>query len=198
LQSDSASLQRYPWQFELLVHFTLKDSGLSIAYEVTNTDEKPMLFTIGSHPAFALDIDSPSELSDYTVTVNQDEPLQCHALNEAGLLATDSTTHDSVIPLSETVFADDALVFRNVSARSVTLSRNGLTLLTVTTGGAPHLGIWAKPAAPFVCIEPWLGTCDFIDSDEQFENKPDLATLAPGDTAEHGIDIVFPDESIRG
>ena len=25
---------------------------------------------------------------------------------------------------------------------------------------SPHLGIWAKPGAPFVCIEPWFSYND--------------------------------------
>ncbi len=194
LQSSDASLQQYPWNFELIVHFTLSDAGLDIRYEVTNTDEKPMLFTIGSHPAFALNIKDPSELENYTVTIEQSEPLQRYGLNESGLLDTHSEPHDPVIPLNRTIFDNDALVFRDIKATSIRLSHAGQTMLTVNTGGAPHLGIWAKPAAPFVCIEPWLGTCDFIDSDNRFENKPDLTSLAPGHTHEHSIAIVFPND----
>lgn len=194
LQSDSKTLQQYPWNFELLVHFTLNDSGMDIRYEVINKDEKPMLFTIGSHPAFALNIKDPTELANYTVTIDQSEPLDLYCLNDAGLLSTTAEPYGYVIPLSDTIFNDDALVFRDIKATSVKLSHNGQTMLTVNTGGAPHLGIWSKPKAPFVCIEPWLGTCDFIDSDNQFENKPDLKTLAPGQTYEHGIGIVFPND----
>lgn len=193
LQSDSETLRQYPWNFELLVHFTLNDSGMDIRYEVINKDEKPMLFTIGSHPAFALNINDPSELANYTITVEQSEPLDLYSLNDAGLLSTTSRPHDTVIPLSDTIFNDDALVFRDITATSVKLSHHGQTMLTVNTGGAPHLGIWSKPRAPYVCIEPWLGTCDFVDSDNRFENKPDLKTLAPGQTFEHGIGIIFPD-----
>ncbi len=192
LQSGSVSLQQYPWNFELLVHFTLNDSGMDIRYEVVNKDEKPMLFTIGSHPAFALNINDPTELANYTITIEQSEPLQRYSLNDSGLLGTTAESHGNVIPLSETIFNDDALVFRDIKAKSIKLSNNGQTMLTVNTGGAPHLGIWSKPKAPFVCIEPWLGTCDFTDSDNQFGNKPDLKTLAPSQTYEHSIGIVFP------
>lgn len=193
LQSDSVSLQQYPWHFELLVHFTLNDSGMNIRYEVINKDEKPMLFTIGSHPAFALNIKDPTELVNYAVTIDQSEPLQRYSLYDSGLLGTTAEPYANVIRLSDTIFDDDALVFRDIKAKSIRLSHNGETMLTVNTGGAPHLGIWSKPKAPFVCIEPWLGTCDFIDSDNRFENKSDLKTLEPGQTYEHGIGIVFPD-----
>ncbi|ASJ73575.1 aldose 1-epimerase family protein [Granulosicoccus antarcticus] len=192
LQSDSLTLQQYPWQFELLVHFILNDSGMDIRYEVINRDDKPMLFTIGSHPAFALDINDPAELADYTIMIDQSEPLHRYDLYESGLLNTVAEPHASEFSLSETLFNNDALVFRDITAESVKLSHKGQTMLTVNTGGAPHLGIWSKPGAPYVCIEPWLATCDFADSDNQFENKPDLKSLEPGDTYEHSIGIVFP------
>ena len=196
LSSDSLSLQQYPWKFELLVHFILNDSGMKICYEVINRDGKPMLFTIGSHPAFALNVNAPSELADYTITIDQNEPLQRYSLYDSGLLGTSGESHDTVFPLSETIFKKDALVFRDIKAESIKLSHHGQTVLTVNNGGAPHLGIWSKPGAPFVCIEPWLGTCDFIDSDTQFENKPDLKNLAPGQTYEHSIGIVFPNSAL--
>ncbi len=191
LQSDEKSLQQYPWQFELRVHFCLNESGLDISYEVINNDEKPMLFTLGSHPAFALNCKNPTELSEYTVAVDQTEPLECYKLDSAGLLATTAEPHNSVFSLSETIFNDDALVFRNIAARSISLHYKDNAVLTVDTDGAPHLGIWSKPGAPFVCIEPWLGTSDFIDSDNQFENKPDLSTLASGETYHHRIGVTF-------
>lgn len=192
LKADSQSLQRYPWQFELLVHFTLNDSGLDIRYEVNNRDDTPMLFTIGSHPAFALSINEATDFANHVITIEQDTPLQRHDLYESGLLGTTAEPHDTTFPLSDTIFKNDALVFRDIKAESITLSHKGQTVLSVTTGGAPHLGIWSKPGAPYVCIEPWLGTCDFVDSDNRFENKPDLTTLAPGASHEHGISILFP------
>lgn len=193
LQSDHLTLEHYPWQFELLVHFTLDDSGLQVRYEVTNKDDTTMLFTLGSHPAFALAVNEAQELSDYTISIEQNESLKRYRLFESGLLDTSATPHDSTFCLSATLFNDDALVFRDIKADSVALSHKGQTMLRVKTGGAPHLGIWAKPGAPFVCIEPWLGTCDFVDSDNQFEHKPDLTALEPGKMFNHGIDIIFPD-----
>ena len=41
----------------------------------------------------------------------------------------------------------------------------------------PYLGIWAKPAAEFVCVEPWLGIADSVDTDRNFETKEGLISL---------------------
>jgi len=42
-----------------------------------------------------------------------------------------------------------------------------------------NLGIWAKPKAPYVCIEPWLGIADMEDTDQNFKNKKGINKLMP-------------------
>lgn len=197
LRADTSSLQVYPWNFELQVTFTLNDNGLDIQYDVQNNDSDNMLFTIGSHPAFALHIDAPSDLEDYTVHIDQKEPLKRYKLDEDGLLEKEHqifVAENNIIQLNQTVFNEDALVFRDVNANTIRLQHHGQTVLTVDTGKAPHLGIWSKPGAAFVCIEPWLGTSDFEDSNGCFENKEDLQSLSAGQTFSHKIAVAFPDQ----
>ncbi len=195
LQANTDSKLHYPWQFELQVHFTLRDNGIDIRYDVFNHDNNTMLFTIGSHPAFALAVNSSTAISDYDIQFSNTEHLLRHRLNEAGLLDTETQlfeAKDNVITLSENIFNDDALVFRNIKSDTINLRCKQQTLLSVNTGGAPHLGLWAKPNAPYVCIEPWLGTSDFVDSNGVFEAKSDLQSLAPGEKFSHQIGINFP------
>jgi len=197
LTADEESLKVYPWNFELHVNFTLTDSSIEIRYDIYNIDNTEMLFTIGSHPAFALEINDQYRLRDYEISFDKPESLDIYRLNEDGLLDTqsqsfarsDDSTGACAFRLSEEIFNDDALVFRDINSRCIGLKRNGKLLLSVETGGAPHLGIWAKPGAPFVCIEPWLGTSDFINSNGDFAAKPDLQKLAPQQKYSHGIAI---------
>jgi galactose mutarotase-like enzyme len=52
-------------------------------------------------------------------------------------------------------------VIKNLASRKITL-KSDLVAGSVTVA-YPHfdyLGLWAKPGAPFVCIEPWLGCAD--------------------------------------
>ncbi len=197
LTADDTSQKVYPWNFELQVRFTLSDTGIDVRYDIFNHDNTDMLFTIGSHPAFALEINDQYSFRDYEISFDHPESLATYQLNNEGLLDTkpqafacsENSTAAGTFKLSEEIFNDDALVFRNIKSKHISLQRNGKVLLTVDTGGAPHLGIWAKPGAPFVCIEPWLGTSDFIDSSGDFETKPDLQKLAPQQKYSHGIAI---------
>lgn len=196
LRSDAKLLKMYPWDFELTVHFSLSNDTLSITYEVTNHDSDTMIFTLGSHPAFILPATgSNSEellLDDYDIQFDQHETLRRVMLDDAGLLSVDSQAfklENNAISLSETIFEQDALVFKNIESEKLTLRCKHQPRLVVDTGGAPHLGIWAKPGARFVCIEPWYGTSDYSDSDGNFINKPDMLSLPPGEIFRHTIRI---------
>ena len=199
LTENADTLQQYPWKFELQVHFHLNSDGIEIGYEVINRDTDTMLFTIGSHPAFRLPVDNDLSLSDYDVHFNKTESLTRLLLNDDGLLTDageECPAHNNAITLDEHLFDRDALIFKNIQSDKITLRCRQQPRLTVDTGGAPHLGLWAKPGAPYVCIEPWFGTSDSVESDGEFANKPDLKTLAPGDTFNHTIGITLAEKAM--
>lgn len=180
LTADADSLSVYPWQFELTVSFSMQQTKLLVQYAVTNQDTKPMFFTIGSHPAFALDR-PPSE---YYIEFSEAETLQRFPLTTDGLLTSgvDYLQDCDRLGLSDTLFDDDALIFKNIQSRSISLYHQDTPIVTVDTGGAPHLGLWAKPAARFVCIEPWFGFSDDADSPTgTLEDKPEMKQLATGE-----------------
>ena len=43
----------------------------------------------------------------------------------------------------------------------------------------PYLAIWHKPDAPFLCIEPWAGLPDNVDTNYDFAAKEGIMALAP-------------------
>jgi galactose mutarotase-like enzyme len=44
----------------------------------------------------------------------------------------------------------------------------------------PQLGIWSKPGARFICIEPWHGYADPQGYGGDFRAKPGITLIAPG------------------
>jgi galactose mutarotase-like enzyme len=44
---------------------------------------------------------------------------------------------------------------------------------------APYLGIWTKPGAPFICIEPWHGLADPEGFSGDFSAKPGVFVVSP-------------------
>ena len=64
------------------------------------------------------------------------------------------------------------------------VSKNLGRKLEFVFGKAPYLGIWAKPAAPYVCIEPWYGVNDSHEDYGEVSNKVGIQSLEAGESFE--------------
>ena len=184
---DDESLKAYPFHFSFDVEFQLLENGLDVNYLIKNEGIDPMLFSVGSHPAFALNLEKYA-LSDYSIEFSDTETLDLYGLEDLLLVKREDgyLRNKSTIPLSETIFENDALIFQNIKSRTIGLEPMGIE---VDIRNNPHLGIWAKPGAPFVCIEPWYSFDDTADSEGCFENKPGIMNLLPDETFETGYSV---------
>jgi galactose mutarotase-like enzyme len=63
--------------------------------------------------------------------------------------------------------------------------------VTLRCADFPILAIWANPAGPFLCLEPWIGRCDDEGFDGDISEKACEAQLAPGECARIGYSIEF-------
>ena len=51
------------------------------------------------------------------------------------------------------------MILRDVASRGVRFD-HGAGSVRVAWRNLPDLGLWTKPGAPFLCIEPWAGYSD--------------------------------------
>jgi len=184
----------YPFEFSLTAEFKLSGNTLEANYAVRNRGEEEMLFSMGFHPAFALDL-SAAPLSDYYIEFSESETLDLYGL-ENGLLVPGQRAflkQETRILLSEETFVADALIFKNIRSRSIKLGRAGSDwAIEMDIRMAPHLGLWSKPGAAYVCIEPWFSYDDAADGDGIFMNKPGILSLAPGAVFDAGYTVQLP------
>lgn len=180
---DEESLERYPYKFQLDMIFSLVETTLTIKHIVTNQGDETMLYSIGGHPAFNCPLLSNEKYDDYSIEFAQPETDATWLIDEAGLIKNQTKPfleNRSSIHLTGSLFDDDALIFKHLKSREVTLRHQSKgAILSVQFEDFEYLGIWAKPDAPFVCIEPWLGIGDSSDSNQQFEEKEGLLNLEP-------------------
>lgn len=162
IQSSAETLKVYPFEFELQIHYSLEDKKLNIAYKVINKNQSQLPFSIGAHPALALD----GNFEEYELKFEKEETL-IYNLLENDLISNKTQileTKDNLVKLNYTLFENDALIFKNLKSRSLTILKNETPLIKVHYQGFPHLGIWTKKDAPFICIEPWYGYSDIDES----------------------------------
>ena len=195
LRANAATWAMYPFEFRLRVRFTLSRQGLEVAYTVINEGEQPMCFALGSHPGFAL----AGDLSDWHLQFDQAEVGVVWRLcgQDNALLAAEPEpfTFDKGqrINLHPSLFARDALIFKHIRSRCIGLvHRERGVRLQLDTGGAPHLGLWARPGAAYVCIEPWFGVDEDRHAKPALADKPQLMSLAAGARFETRYQLVLP------
>jgi galactose mutarotase-like enzyme len=96
-----------------------------------------------------------------------------------------------LLPVTEEVFADDALIIENnQTGRVQLLDENKEPYLTVHFD-APLFGLWTPPGknAPFICIEPWYGRCDREDFTGDLSTREWSNTLKAGEKFEAGYTL---------
>lgn len=188
LESDTATLEKYPFPFRFDIIYTLQEATLHVSYHVSNTGSKPLYFSVGGHPAFRLPLVEGTAFEDYELYFDEEENSGRWPISADGLIEKQSLPllqHTQVLPLNKPLFAKDALVFKDIRSAVITLrSRQTPHGLQFARHGFPFLGIWSAPGADFVCIEPWCGIADAVDSTQQLEEKEGIEVLAPGQTFE--------------
>ena len=96
------------------------------------------------------------------------------------------------IILNKDTFINDALILKDLKSREVILKdENNLEKLIFKFEKFPYLGVWSKPEAPFICIEPWFNTADKIDSNGQYKDKENLIELDTNEEFEAEYSVKF-------
>lgn len=180
---DEESLRLYPFKFGIEITFSITENTLQITHLITNYGEEVMFYSVGGHPAFNCPINKAESYEDYYLEFEHEETDATWLLDSNGLTTGETTAflkNTKILPLHKRLFDNDALIFKNLNSRRVHLkSTLSGEVLSVSFDDFDYLGIWAKPGAPFVCIEPWLGITDRIDSNQKFELKEGLIRLEP-------------------
>lgn len=190
LRSNKYTLLVYPFEFELRITYTLANNRVNIEYSILNLSETIMYFSIGAHEAYSC----PTGIEDYDIIFPQREILDSLILE--GPLTTDKTKRiieeSNTLPLLQRYFKDNTLIFKNLKSKSVTL-RNRKTdeSIKVNFEGFNYLLFWTIPGAPFICIEPWCGLPDNVNSDYDFTNKEGILKANPKETVTKTHSIFF-------
>lgn len=175
-------LKLYPFKFELIISYTLENNTLHINHKVKNLDSQSIYFSIGGHPAFKCPVYKDEKYSDYSLIFETNETAETYLLNKENFLLTDKTrpalSTKNSINLRPDLFKDDALIFKDLKSRKVSLiSKTNGELLNITFKDFNYLGVWAKPNAPYVCIEPWLGIADHENTTQELTKKEAIIKL---------------------
>ena len=175
LTSSEETKEVYPYDFNLFIIYTINNEKINVKWKIENIDNKEIYFSIGAHPAF--NISSSKNLKDYYLE------FECRDNVEKIRLENSYYTRPKKI---------ENLYILNLK------SKKEENYIKVSFKDFPLVGIWTpyyketNTTAPFICIEPWYGIADNIDSDKIYQNKKYINKLNMGETfvASYDIEII--------
>lgn len=183
LTSNDTLKKKYPFDFQLDVLYRFRGQSIINEYVVRNLGKEPMPFSIGGHPAFRCPQKEGEKRSDYRLVFNKEEDIVTHLLGEDGFFngETRPCFSGKVLPITDPLFDDDALVFKSLNSTNVSLESDDKRWLKFHYEGFPYLGIWSMSReSPFVCIEPWFGMADYAHHNGDIEQKEGMQVVQPG------------------
>lgn len=183
LTDNEDSFQVYPFHFSLIISYELIANKIVVRYEVFNPDYQDLLFSIGAHPGFNCCRIPGETMDDYYLEFESTNQLVAEQLKD-GLLSGENYTimlQNNRLPLSVDLFTNDALVLKNNQIESIRLSsKKSDNSIELNCKGWPYFGIWAKKGcAEFVCLEPWFGITDSVNSSGKIEDKEGIIRVNP-------------------
>ena len=113
---------------------------------------------------------------------NEPAPVRRLASNLLSPVLHPTPVQGRRLALHDELFRDDALIFDSLESRSLVYGAPGNRSLRENFPGMPHLGIWTKPGAGYVCIEPWQGYVSPDSFDGELKDKPGMVSIGPGET----------------
>jgi galactose mutarotase-like enzyme len=183
LSADAATLQVYPFRFELDAQFVLDGATLTQTSTVRNTGDGAMYASFGYHPALRWPLPFGEGRSSHFIQFEADEPAPARRIDAQGLLTPERRETPIVerrLALADSLFQNDVLILDQIKSRSVIYGAERGPKIRVDFPDAPYLGLWSKPGANFICIEPWHGVTDAEGFTGDFKEKAGVFALAAG------------------
>jgi galactose mutarotase-like enzyme len=196
LSGNARTRAVYPFAFALAVEYRLTASALAIAIEVANPGAAPAPYACGLHPGFRWPLGGAGR-EGALVRFDQAERPEVPRLAPGGLIGRTTRRvpiQGRDLPLTDALFAHDALCFLDCASRSLAFIDASGASIVMEFPSFPHAALWTRPGAQFLCLEAWTGYSDPEGFEGELIDKPGMRALKPGACARHEARFVFRPE----
>lgn len=188
-RADAETRRLYPFDYRLMLDFSVSDAGLSCVAEVANEGDRPMPYAFGLHPGFRWPQGSAA-----TTTFEAPEEPTVPVITTDGLFSRERRPvplDGRRLAVTRDLMAREALCFLDLRSSSLTCETPGFGRLRIAHENVPHIALWSRPPAPYLCIESWTGHGDPDGFDGELRDKPSMRLLPPGGSARHIVRYAF-------
>jgi galactose mutarotase-like enzyme len=183
LSWDETTLPVYPFHFALDVRFAVEDRMLTLAASIKNLGTDAMPASFGFHPALRWPLPFGEVRAAHRLQFEHNEAAPVRRLDKNGTLiptAFATPVNGRSLMLRDELFQDDALIFDQIKSQRLWYGAEQGPRIRVDFPETPYLGIWSKPGAGFVCIEPWHGIADPQGYSGDYRDKPGVFLVPSG------------------
>ena len=186
LLSDEYTKKIYPYEFVLLLTYTVKNNEILITYRVENREKRELYFSLGGHDSFALS----ENLCRYKLIFPRKEHFVTMLHDGNGRLTGEikdfGTGREFVLP--EEFLDGKTLIFYDIKSDNVCLCDvNGRRLVESAFPKFNNLLLWRPRGAAMICVEPWLNLPDGVSEfSDEFAEKCGVIAVGVND----GVEIV--------
>jgi galactose mutarotase-like enzyme len=198
LSANDTTRELYPFDFKLDMVYRIEESELIFTASVFNLEDRAMPVSFGFHPALRWPLPYGGERNEHEIRFEKVEAASLHALSDGliGEASRKTPLQGDRLTLHDDLFQDGALVWSELASRKVRYGVPGHRSITVTFPQMPHLGIWTKPGAGYVCIEPWQGYADPVEFEGEFKDKPGIVMIQPGESRDFAMATAIDPPSV--
>lgn len=180
LRADVETRALYPFEFLLEVDISILNNDLYMIIDVLNEGRRPLFYACGLHPGFVWPL--PGGFGAHKIRFDAEESASVPVIAPGGLFSAKRRP----IPLSgreldlATEGFDEALCFLDARSAGLDFYAENGPRLRMELENFPHLALWSRPGAPFLCLEAWTGYGDPENFSGELSEKPSMRRLEPG------------------
>ena len=197
IKSNKETREIYPFDFTLTATYELDGNRVLFSAIVKNDGDVVLPYMFGWHPGFVLPSDKGQKIEDYKLKFSDCKNVSWTPLQHtcfARPYGEDYPLVDSAYRLCEKeIYENDTMIFSNCK-NSVRLAADvhPFSLDMTWSDNLPYLCVWKAPyeSAKFICLEPWTGTPNDGEAEENFETRK-MERLSPNDVATYSYTLKF-------
>lgn len=199
LESTPDTLGKFPFPFRLLVGYLLEENKITVKWRVENLGAMDMYFQIGAHPAFYFpEFDAATKDRGFFV-FDRKSDLEYIMPTEKGCVSPErhvlKLNKEGLMPIDIHTFDCDTYIFDNKQLKKITLLDKKKKPHISLEFNSPLVALWSPtkthPDCPFVCIEPWYGSCDSVGYSGELKDREWIQKLEPKETFDVEYKIII-------
>jgi galactose mutarotase-like enzyme len=167
LRSSERTLEQFPFRFELLFTYTLKNGELSISQQYRNLSESPMPMHPGFHPYFAAETKNIAYRTDASRYLDYNDG--------------EEKPYEGSLDLED---MKESAALLDPSSPEISFQPGGsLEVRMRYSSSFRYVVLWSVKDKPFVCVEPWMAL------NGELNRRDELVLVQPGEAVEAVLSI---------